>query len=219
MQVLPGPVDASRFRPGKRVTRPRPYILSVSRLKRGKGYPDLLRAFRLVVDRMPELELRVVGDGEELPRLKRLTRRLGLREHVTFAGELRGADLVEQYRGASLFGLASHQEALGNVVIEALASGLPVVSSDCGGVCDPIVHGVTGLLVPIGDHRALAESMLRILRDPALAARLSTNGRVKAVLDYSLPGVGRQLDSILQASMSVTPAALDRRTLSSEAIA
>lgn len=196
--ALSGPVDTSLFRPGEAV-RDRPYVLCVSRLERGKGLPTLLRAFRRIVDERPEVELQIVGEGRERRPLEGLCHRLRLVEAVRFVGELRGNQLAERYRGAAAFVMPSRRETLGNVLLEALASGVPVVSTDCGGPRDPIIPNVTGLLVPVDDPRTMAECTLRLLTDRRLAEALAHAGRQKAVSEYGFDAVYPRLDAMLRA--------------------
>jgi len=211
LHVLPGPVDTRRFRPTPRRALSRPYLLCVSRLVRGKGFPVLFRATRSVVDHFPEIELRVVGDGKERRNLERLVRELGLKRNVTFTGELRGSRLIEQFQGATVFAFASQQEALGIVLLEALACGLPVVATDCGGAVDAVLHGRTGFLVPVGDWRSMAEYILLLLRNPELAGELSRAGRKRAIREFSLDVVTSRLDWIYQDAFGIA-AALEHST-------
>jgi len=204
MRVLPGPVDTDCFTPGEAAIEPRPYILTVSRLQRGKGMSTVLAAFRRIVERMPVLELRIVGDGPERVNLERVARRWKLTGSVNFVGERTDAALIREYRGATIFLLASDYEALGNVVVEAMACGLPVVSSDCGGPADPIAHGRTGLLVPVRDARALADAALRVLRDPGLARRLGDAARREAVSRYGTESIARELDRAYREVFHIT---------------
>lgn len=196
LRVLPGPVDTERFRPGVPQTEPRRYILTVSRLHRGKGLHMLLRSFRKLADRLPDVELRIVGGGPEEERLKELTARLDLNDRVVFTGVKRGEELIAEYRGASLFVLASRRETLGIVLLEAQAAAVPVVTTNCGGSKEAIVSGCTGLMVPVGDERGLAEAMHRVLEDPCLARNLSRAGRERVEREFNEAAVFRRLDRI-----------------------
>jgi len=206
LTVLPAPVDVVEFRPGTPVKVPRRYVLTVARLDRRKDFPTLLRAFRLVVDGVGDIELRVVGAGRERANLEGVVRGLGLDRHVVFMGALPLAQLVPAYQGASLFALASRQEGLGIVFLEAMACGLPVVTTDCGGSRDPIVHGRTGFLAPVGDWCSLADFMLRVLRDDDLARSMGRAGRERAVEEYSFDVVCGALDNVHAAAF---PSAVD----------
>ncbi len=196
VRVLPGPVDTERFRPGEAVSHPRRYILTVSRLQRGKGLTTLLRAFRRLGHGAPNVDLRIIGAGPEEKRLKGLARRLGIEGRVSFLGTREGGDLVAEYQGASLFALASRREALGIVLLEAMACGVPVVSTHCGGAADSILDGRTGILVPVGDDSGLAAAMMKVLDDAELARSLARAGRERVESDFSQGAVWQRLDRI-----------------------
>jgi glycosyltransferase involved in cell wall biosynthesis len=209
IKVFPAPVDVDKLQPGEPVLKPRRYILSVAQLERRKDFPTLLKAVQTVVNNFEEIELRVVGDGKERSNLERMVRQLELGKHVVFLGHLPDDKLIAEYCGASLFTLASRQEGIGIVFLEAMACGLPVVATDSGGSADPVVHGQTGFLVPVGDWSTLAQYMLQVLKNPRLAQRLGSAGRKKAVKEYSFGVISHQLDSIYAEVFNVHPA--DRR--------
>jgi len=99
--------------------------------------------------------------------------------------------LAELYRNALFFVLSSNEEGLGIVILEAMASGLPVVSTACGGPATSLVHGETGLLTPVGDARALADAMQTLLGDSDLRRRMGTEGRRVAEERFSLAAAGK----------------------------
>lgn len=195
LNVLPNPIDVERFRPAATVAGPR-YVVSVSRLMRGKGFPTLLRAFQLVAEQDDEVELHIAGDGPDRTMLEQLTRALGIERRVIFRGALRDERLIAEYAGASLFALASHHEGLPTVVLEAMACGLPVVSTACGGPVDHVIPGETGFLTPIGDSHALAERMLMVLHDRELATRMGRTARQRAIETFSTDVVNTRLDAV-----------------------
>jgi glycosyltransferase involved in cell wall biosynthesis len=207
LRVIPVPVDTDRFTPGTPVLNERPYILSVARLDRRKDLPTLLRAFHKVRE-VVNIELRIVGGGPERSRLEHTSRSIGLEKYVRFLGEVGRDELLEQYRGAALFVLSSRQEGLGIVLLEAMATGLAIVSTDSGGAADPVVSGETGFLVDVGDARALAEAVLRLLRDSAMALQMGRAGRERAVRQFSVSAVNGLLESALT-EINGTPAAFE----------
>lgn len=196
LRVLTTPVDLERFRPGRPVAGPRRYVLSVSRLARGKGFPTLLRAFQEVARQIDDVELRIAGDGAERALLERLTASYGLQERVTFLGELNERQLADMYAGAALFVLPSHLETLSIVVLEAMACGLPVVSTACGGPADHVHEGETGFLVPVGDWRRMSERIVALLREPELAARMGRAAHLRASSTFSTALIYRELDAL-----------------------
>lgn len=211
VRVLPPPVDIARFRPADRPGRPaRPYLLAVARLDRIKDLRTLLRAFAELkrCGRHEDLELCIVGDGPERLPLERSARALGIGAHVRFAGELAGPALLETYQRAELLVLSSRYESLGLAVVEAMACGLPVVATACGGVADSVVPGETGLLVPIGDHGALAAAVEELLVQPEERRRLGLAGRRRAERCFSAERVAAVLDTLHAALRPVLHAAL-----------
>ncbi len=141
---------------------PRPCILAVGRLHYHKDYPTLLRAMA-IVRQTTNARLVFLGDGEERVRLVSLVQQLHLESCVSFLGEV--ANPLPYMQRASVLGLSSIVEALPTVLIEALAVGLPIVATDCPtGPREILRDSAYRNLVPVGDHAALAESLLRVLR-------------------------------------------------------
>jgi len=115
---------------------------------------------------------------------------LGIAEHVRLLGPKHGDELAELYRNASLFVLSSDEEGLAIVILEAMASGLPVVSTDCGGPATAVSRNKTGLLTPVGDANALAAAMETLVRDPGLCDRFGIEGRRVAEERFSIAAAG-----------------------------
>jgi glycosyltransferase involved in cell wall biosynthesis len=147
--------DAAELR-----ARPR-RVLAVGRLAPAKDFSTLLRAFALV---RPDAELVLVGEGPERPALEALIRDLGLSARVTLAGHVERP--WQLYREAACFAASSRAEAFGNVLVEALAHGLPVASTACDGPVEILEGGRFGALVPVGDAAALAAAIDGMLDEP-----------------------------------------------------
>lgn len=166
VEFLGFPVDTQKFSPGTSSYRPSfPYILCVGRVDDArKNFPLLIRVFTRVKKSMPDLKLVIIGRVSNNSPAKRMVREMGLEQDVLFTGHVE--DLVDYYRGAEAFVLASRQEALGIVLLEAMACGIPVVCSRCGGPEGIIHHGSTGMLV---DHDELefSRTLLEVLKDKA----------------------------------------------------
>ena len=141
-----------------------PVILGVGRLTRQKDFPTLVRAFAQVRQRHAA-RLMILGEGEDRPVLEALVQELGLQEHIALPG-FRGAAMAYMARSA-LFVLSSAWEGLPTVLIEALAAGTKVVSTDCpSGPREILQNGRLGTLVPVGDVTALATAMIDVLERP-----------------------------------------------------
>jgi glycosyltransferase involved in cell wall biosynthesis len=144
---------------------PRPTILCVARQYPRKHIADLLHAFALIARRAPLARLRIVGDGPEHANLAQLTQTLGLAGRVDLLGSLSDDDLKREYAHSDIFCLPSVQEGFGIVFLEAMAAGLPVVSTTAAAIPETVRHGETGILLPPGDVHALAGALLLLLTD------------------------------------------------------
>ena len=155
-----------------------PLIVACGRLFEQKGYPILLEAIHTVVQSRP-VRLWVLGEGPLRGELENQAEALGIAEQVTFLGFQ--SNPYGYMAAADLFVLSSHYEGFANVVVEALASGAPVVSTDCPhGPGEILSHGETGLLVPPGDPKALAEAILVALGDSELREQFRRAGPARA---------------------------------------
>ncbi len=177
-------VDLTRFYPGEGGDVAT--ILHVGRLVEKKGTALLLRAFAEVSAAHPKARLAIVGDGPLRAGLERLAGELGLAEAVKFPGALTAEEVAELMRGAAMLVAPSRiardgdSEGLPNVVVEAMASGLPVVASDHGGIAEALADGHSGFLVPEGAVEPLARCIADLLADPGLRARMGAAGRAIA---------------------------------------
>ena len=159
IDVHPNPVDPAVFAPPVTAPPEDPFrFLTVTRLDGRKGTATLLRAFAHAFPAPLSVHLNVVGDGPQKTKLRALCQELDLTGRVSFRGVLQREAVRHAYQAAHAFVLASRQETFGVVLIEALATGLPVVSTRCGGPEDIVVPEV-GLLVPVEDTAALADAL------------------------------------------------------------
>lgn len=169
------------------------YWLWVGRLNEPrKNIPLLLEAYARLVRVCPSVpQLILVGRGEWSPKYSTLLGKFGITERVQIISDASAEQLAELYRSASVFVLSSNEEGLGMVILEAMASGLPVISTDCGGPATAIVSGETGLLIPVGDAPALAEAMRMLWEQPALRQRMGQEGRQRVEEHFSIEKAGQ----------------------------
>lgn len=164
--VLPNALDPHlRAAPVVQKTPASPVILTVSRLSRSdsyKGVDHLIAALPAIRSRVPETTLRVVGRGDDLPRLRDLARSRGVEHAVSFAGYVDDARLVDEFTACSVFALPSQKEGFGLVYVEAMAHGKPCVAARAGGAPE-VVTTESGVLAPYGDVSALAEACVHAL--------------------------------------------------------
>ncbi len=139
-----------------------PIAISVARLSAEKDFPTLLRAVALALPEVPDLQLKLVGDGPERANLERLTRELGITSGVEFLGER--TDVPRLLAQAGFFVSSSLTEGISLTLLEAMAVGLPVVATAVGGNSEIVAEGVTGQLVPPADPAALARAIVTFCR-------------------------------------------------------
>ncbi len=153
------------------------HLLYVGRLTPEKDLPTLFRAYRKANAKRPDRPIHLVlaGDGAYSSRMRHLAP-----PDATFVGYLEGQALSQVYSAADVFVFPSRVETLGNVVLEAMASGLPVIGADQGGTVENVRHGLNGLLVPAGDADRFADAILRLADDAALRGTLARNARAWA---------------------------------------
>jgi glycosyltransferase involved in cell wall biosynthesis len=188
---LPGP---DRFFERFSQARDRSVILFLSRIDPKKGLDLLLPAFAQVLSRFPRTLLVLAGSGDDrfVATLREEVSRLGLEADVLWAGFLTGADKLAAFSAATLFALPSHSENFGIALVEALAAGVPCLTTDSVAVSADLCDADAGVVVP-RDMGAIADGMETLLRDPALRARISANGRRLAAERFSLEAMGAAL--------------------------
>jgi glycosyltransferase involved in cell wall biosynthesis len=186
--VIPNGVDTVRFAPAPRPPRRltgRVTVGTLANLRPEKGLEHLVRAMTLVRDRNPgEQQLAIWGDGPLRADLERLIGEVGLNGSASLHGPTTKPEAA--LRAMDIFVLPSLSEACSNVLLEAMASGLPVVTTRVGGNPALVDDEVTGLLVPPGDPAALAKAIIRLVEDPLLAERLGAGAREAACSHFGL---------------------------------
>lgn len=181
IEVVPNGVDIERFRPAEMPTvrdGGTLVVVAVARLVEIKGLQHLIAALaRIPADMRSQIRLRLCGTGPYEGELRRQVREAGLDEQVEFAGLIAYDEIPRQLRQSDVFVLPSLQEGLPLSLLEAMASGLPVVATAVGGIPGVVKDGVNGLLVPAAAPAALRDALVRLLANPALRQRLGTAAR------------------------------------------
>lgn len=149
--------------------------------------PCVLRAFQLIQRRFADASLVVAGDGWMRPQLEQLANELGVR-NTTFVGRVPWGDMPDVYDAADIYLTATNIDNMPGSVIECLSCGLPVVTTEAGGVPYIVTNEETALIVPLDDHNAMAASAIRLLENDALAVQLGRNGR-EACVKFTWPAV------------------------------
>jgi glycosyltransferase involved in cell wall biosynthesis len=183
--VVRNGLDVNKFRPSNQSFKERYYVAAVGSLFPVKRWDRLLRVIQKV-RRSGECDVRfrIAGDGPLRSDLKNLAKDLGILESVEFVGE--NYDIPEFLRGAKFLVHTSQSEGCPNVVMEAMACGLPVVAMDAGDISCLVDEGRSGFVVPQNDEDALAERIRRLLNDQTLALSLGIASREKAEREFGL---------------------------------
>jgi glycosyltransferase involved in cell wall biosynthesis len=197
-QYVPNILGEAFLRAKVAAARPeadRPFVfLCVARLSPQKGIDLLLEAFAAAFCGAQNVRLRLVGDGPLLASLEHLGARLGIAPQIDFVGDLSADGVRAEMEGADAFALASRFETFGVVVIEALACGLPVVSTASGGP-DHLIDASNGLLVPRADGGALRDALLQMRREAPHYDRAAI--RAAVVHQYGPDAFARQFAAII----------------------
>ena len=200
-EVLANVVDLSRFRSVARTRHDAPHLVVTRNLEAIYDIATALRAFARVRETYPRARLSVAGEGPEQESLAALADSLGIAASVCFTGRLDHEQVAALYREADVMVNPSRADNMPNSVLEALASGLPVVSTRVGGVPHIVRDGASALLVDVGDWQAMTDAILRILRDEQFAASLASTG-LSEVQQYTWSRVRVRLGELYERAMS-----------------
>ena len=170
-------------------------LMHISNFRPLKRTDDVVRIFARVREAL-DARLVLVGDGPEYGRTRELVDTLGLSDHVRYVGVV--DDVAPLLAAADLLLLPSETESFGLVALEAMASGVPVVASDVGGLPEVVQHGETGFLAPVGDVDAMAGYCLRILSDPADRRRFGEAARQRASEKFDFRNIIPQYERIYE---------------------
>jgi glycosyltransferase involved in cell wall biosynthesis len=201
--IVPNIVDLQRFRPG--VPSHPPQVMVARNLEQIYDLTTALRAMALAREQQPDLCMVLAGTGPEETSLRALADSLSITDSVEFAGRLDRETMAARLRESSLALNPSRVDNMPNSVLEAMASGVPVVSTAVGGVPFIVEHGRTALLVRPGDPQAMAEAMLRLLTDHNLVSRLRAQA-LEDVQAYAWPIVGPQWAAVYRRVASASKA-------------
>jgi glycosyltransferase involved in cell wall biosynthesis len=206
---IPNGVELARIQGAPRAELPFPagseVVLFVGALRREKLLPDLVRAFAIVARARPQARLAIAGDGPEENALRAAVREHGLEERVSLLG--RRSDVPSLLKAAHVLALTTESEGLSNSLLEALAAGTPIVTTDVEGNRALLAHEREALLVPLGDVEGFARAVVRLLEDRTLAAKLADAGRAKAET-YSIERVAREYERAFAAAARPRPSSL-----------
>ncbi len=204
LRLIPRSVDLEKFHfPRKEKNAQGPFVISmIGRITPLKGHIYFLKAMSKVIRTLPMIKIWIIGDVPEKKEsykreLETLVRRLGLKESVEFLGNRK--DIPQLLSQTDVLVLSTiTQEAFGRVILEAQAAGVPVVATRVGGVVEIIDDEQTGILVEPRDPDRMAEQVIRLLRDPKLVERLTTNAQKKLLANFTLKQMAEQTLKVYQ---------------------
>jgi glycosyltransferase involved in cell wall biosynthesis len=201
-------VDADRFRPGRTGSKGPASVVSVARLGPTKGLEILIDAAAELARSGRSFQVRILGDGPLRADLEARVDALGIAERVRFEGEVSREKVARTLAGATLFALpcvvvgGRRHDGLPVAILEAMAAGLPVVTTPVGGIPEAIVSGENGRLVPPGDCFALQGALAELLDDHALRRRLGAAARSSVLQRFQLRDSAARLAAWIAASAS-----------------
>lgn len=190
VELVRNGIDMGRFAPAESPPTGPFTILSVARLVEKKGLPILIEACRTLRDRGYDFRCEIVGKGRLRAQLERQIRGAGLQKVVRLVGPLAQQEVIDRYHRAhvvalpAIVGSDGNREGLPVSIVEALACGVPVVSTPVTGIPEAVHDGVNGLIVPEGDPDALAEALERLIDEPELLERLRAAARDSVLEEY-----------------------------------
>lgn len=170
--IIPNPVDVGI----KATKHKKNKIVAVGRLIEQKNHKLLIDAFAKVIEKYPDYELNIYGEGRLRNELTNQIHKLNLSDKIFLMGNV--VDVHEKIADAKLFVLSSDYEGLSNALLEAMSMGIPCLSSNCAGSNEVIKHGVNGLLFPVKDVDALYESIIYIVENKDIACKIGENAKV-----------------------------------------
>src|SRR5262249_50339065 len=214
---IPNGVDTAKFRPldpnpteataksglRHRLGLPAEGLLvgAVGRLDPVKDFPTLLRGFSQLTSQFPQTQLVIVGNGPVRDDLMKMARTLSIAPCLSFVGEQ--DDVASFLRCFDIFVQCSIFEGMSNTILEAMATGLPIVASDTGGNAELVVGGTNGILFPVGNVEALTEALKKYVSDPVLREHHADQSRQRALKHFDLNLMASRYANLYETALAV----------------
>ncbi|MDO8241146.1 MAG: glycosyltransferase family 4 protein [Candidatus Moranbacteria bacterium] len=192
-------IDIENFKPDASKKPADRFIITpgASRVTKRKGLDFLIKAVAQLLPKYPQIFLKVMGDGDEKENLTAMVAEMGLEKNIQLIGRVPREETTPYYQEASLFVLPSFNEGMSNAMLEALASGLPIVATDTGGTKELVTEGQNGLVIEMGDADDMAEKIEKVISNPELCAKMGQESR-KVAETMSWGSVARQYFELYQ---------------------
>lgn len=175
---------------------------SVGRLVWAKGYEDLVRAFGLIVEKIPNAYAVIAGEGILYSALLAQIRSAGLAERIILLGHCDSAMIQTFLNASDLFVMPSRIEGIPFALLEAAAAGLPIVATDCGGIPEVVAHGEEAILVPVGDPPALSSTIIKLYLDNEFAKELGKRAKTRVEKELNLTAQINALKQVYMAALA-----------------
>lgn len=198
IDVVSNGISSEFFKPTEKSFEPR--LLWVGRLKKYKRIDHILYAFRKILEVFPNAELFIVGEGDQLEFLKKQCNDFGLSK-VIFTGKVSEEEKIRIMGSSWVFVSTSTVEGWGLTIIESAACGTPTIAYDVAGLRDSVQDGITGFLVPDGDHESLAEQIIEVLKNSSIRLKLSENA-LNHAKTFSWEKAAKQFIKVLEGVMN-----------------
>jgi len=200
--IDPGLFPSVEHQPGQQ------RLLYVGRLAAAKGIPLLLESVARLAPRFPQLRLTVVGDGGDRPALEQMASQLKLTDMVDFVGYQSQAAVRQYLQHTDVFVLPSFAEGVPVSLMEAMAAGVPVVTTQIAGISELVTDGASGYLVPPGDGESLTDRIERLIQDPELRSRFGQAGRATVAQSFNIHQEAAWLQQIMMGAIAGQPLAV-----------
>jgi glycosyltransferase involved in cell wall biosynthesis len=198
---IPNGIDLDEFSLKEAYQSRRPYLFALGRLEHKKGFDLLIKAFKPVLQRFPQLDLILAGDGPERDRLIKLINQLDLKERVKLPGRVNRKEVVKLFNGCQLFVLSSRSEGLPVVSLEAMAASKAILATKVDGVPEVVIDGENGVLIEPENVNELYKGISYLMGQERLREEMGKRGRQLVVERYSWPKlVERYLDVYMKVS-------------------
>ena len=196
IEVIPNGINLEQFNPALR-DKQKHRIICVAHLRKKKGHKYLINSMPKILEKFPDAKLVLTGEGPERKNLESEIKSLELKESIELKGKLNAEQVQRELSSAEAFVLPSIFEGQGIAILEAQASGVPVIASDTGGIPDIIEDGKTGILVEPKNSEQIANAVIKVFSDPNFTETLAYNA-LQEVKQYDWQNISRRIDKIYQ---------------------
>ncbi|MBN1155739.1 glycosyltransferase family 4 protein [candidate division KSB1 bacterium] len=197
--VIPNMIDVTQFDRTRSERQDEFHLLFLSRMEAEKGILDIYEAIPLILEKYPNLRISFAGEGKDMGKLKLLCSKKPFCDAVNFRGYIRDDEKIDFLMSGDIFILPSHhKEGMPYSILEAMAAGLPIITTSCGAIPEIIDDGENGFLIPPGRPDLIADRVERLLSNLHLRSRISVNNKAKAKSQFDSRSVTRKFSEVYE---------------------